>query len=295
MSFLRGLPDRRSAAARRALDERRLDEAERLLLEITRDRPNSPADWWNLGLVYKFQGRWQDSLDAFLTNGKLHPAPEAYWNAGLAATALRDWSTARWAWKQLDFDVGPGDGPPEANFGASPVRLNPDDRDEVVWGLRIDPCRTRIKSIPLPESGHRFNDVVLHDVAPRGTRMLGDRELGVFDEIERMEAAPHPTMKAELSWATPDDERDLDARFAEHDAAGENWTSNVNMLCAKCDLSGPHRHDHDRDRGREEVRLTGTWGFGGDPDAIRSVLAAWAAAGPGRTAAPLEVAEPVQD
>lgn len=287
MSFLRGVLDSRSRTARRALDERRLEDAERLLLEITNERPSSAPDWWNLGLVYKFQKRWRESLKAFVRSAELDAAPEAFWNAGVAATALRDWTMARWAWRRLEFDVGPGGGPPEADFGACPVRLNPDAEGEVVWGIRIDPCRVRIKSVPLPESGHRWDDVVLHDVVPRGTRMHGDREVGVFDELERMDPSPHPTLQAELRWARPQDEQELDGLFAGVDVGAENWSSSIQMLCAQCSVSSAHVHDAERP---EEIRLRGTWGFGGNADVIRSILATWSAQGDGRTVSGLEQA-----
>ncbi len=284
-----GLFSSPSAKARRALDEGRLDDAERLLLDITRANPTSATDWWNLGLVYKFQRRWQEALDAFVRNAELRPAPEPYWNAGVAATALRNWTAARWAWRQLELDVGPGDGAPEADFGPGPFRLNPDGSAEVVWGTRIDPCRMRIRSVPLPESGHRYDDIVLHDVVPRGSRELRGQQRSVFDELERMEPAAHPTLRAELSWTAPEDERALYALFDDPAYGAENWTSSIEMLCAQCSLAAGHEHASE-DGG--EIRLTGTWRFGGHVEGIRAVLANWTAAGEGRSASDLQLAEP---
>lgn len=289
MKFLGGLFNSPSAQARRALDERRLDDAERLLLQVTRDSPTSAPDVWNLGLVYKLQGRWQESLDTFVRNAELRPAPEAYWNAGVAATALRNWTAARWAWRMLEFDVGPGDGPPEADFGPGPLRLDPNGLGEVVWGKRIDPCRMRIRSVPLPESGHRYDDIVLHDVVPNGTRMLDGQELSVFDELERMEPSPHPTLRAQLSWLEPDDEQALYGLFDDPAYGAENWTASVEVLCAQCSRSSGHVHGPEADG---EIRLTGTWGFGGDIAGIRAVLETWSAAGPGRSASDPVIAEP---
>jgi hypothetical protein len=287
--FLDGRFESASAKARRALDEGRLEEAELLLIKLTRDRPDSTADWWNLGLVFKVQKRWAAALEAFVRNAELNPAPEAYWNAGVAATALRRWTTARWAWRMLELDVGPGDGAPEADFGPGPVRLNPDTDSEVVWGVRIDPCRVRIKSVPLPESGHRYGDIVLHDVVPRGKRMLGDRELSVFDELDRMDPSPHPTLRAELTWSAPDDERALYDLFEDPGLGAENWTSSVEMLCARCSLSNAHVHADDA---ADEIRLTGIFGFGGDVEGIRSILETWRGQRPGRSASELVTAEP---
>ena len=283
-----GLFSSPSAQARRALDQGRLDEAERLLLGLTGSGKASAHDWWNLGLVYKFQRRWQDALDAFVKNAELKPAPEAYWNAGVVATALRNWTAARWAWRNLGFDIEPGKGPPAVGFGPGPVRLNPDGDGEVVWGIRIDPCRMRIRSVPLPESGHRYDDVILHDVVPRGTRTFGDEQIPVFDELDRMEPSPHPTLRATLSWPAPEDERDLYDLVTDPSVGAENWTSSINTICATCSLEGGHVHPQDRP---DEVRLGGTFGFGGDPAGVRALLAAWTSRGDGRTASDPEPAE----
>ena len=69
-------------------------------------------------------------------------------------------------WRRLGLDIEEGDAPIEDNFGITPVRLNPDDRGEVVWARRIDPVRARIENVPYPESGFRRGDVE----APRASR-----------------------------------------------------------------------------------------------------------------------------
>jgi hypothetical protein len=260
-----------------------------MLRDIIAEGSASPADWWNLGLVYKFQRRWQQALEAFVRNSELNPSSEAYWNIAVTATALQNWTMARSAWRRLEFDVGPGDGPPEADFGPSPVRLNPDTDGEVVWGVRVDPCRIRIKSVPLPGSGHRFDDIVLHDVVPNGTREFRGKTLGVFDEILRLDASPHPTLQSELVWARAEDEQELYEMFVNPALGAENWTSSVRMVCATCSVS--RRHIHADAARPDELQLTGTWGFGGDESALRSILATWSAAGPGRAASELQIAE----
>jgi len=275
MDFLRGFRDRRADDAQRALDERRLDDAERLLTELTAEGSTRPDVWWNLGLVYKFQKRWPESLAAFRRNGELNPQPEAFWNTAVAATALRDWPTARWAWRQLELEIPDGDGPPQADFGPAPLRLNPDGSGEVVWGRRIDPCRIQIESVPLPESGHRWHDVVLHDVVPHGTRMLRGVSLSVFDELERMDPSPHPTYEADLRWSSPADEQELVDLIGDRDLGGENWTSSITILCAQCSLSNEHEHEPEHP---EEIRLTGRWGFAGPLGELGRALRTWAGA-----------------
>src|SRR5690606_14547387 len=94
---------------------------------------------------------------------ELDPQDEASnWNLAIAATALRDWRTAREVWQRLGLKIDAGDTPIEADFGMTPVRLNPDEKSEVVWARRIDPVRARLINIPCAESGACHGDVFLH-------------------------------------------------------------------------------------------------------------------------------------
>ena len=139
--------------------------------------PHRPATLYNIGLIHKYRGEWDESLLFNQRSVELDPTDEsANWNLAIAATALRDWQTARAVWKRLKISLGDGEGPIEADFGQAPVRLNPDTNAEVVWARRIDPVRAKIENIPYPDSGFRFGDVVLHDGAAVGTREAGGRE-----------------------------------------------------------------------------------------------------------------------
>jgi hypothetical protein len=84
----------------------------------------------------------------------------AAWNLGIAATARRDWATARIAWRAYGVPIGGSGAEPVAeDMGPVPVRLNPPPRfvgrrevevdgrswdAEVVWGTRLDPARIQL-------------------------------------------------------------------------------------------------------------------------------------------------------
>ena len=74
--------------------------------------------------------------------------PSSAWNLAIAATALRDWSTARAVWGALGITIPPGDGPTDDSFGVAPVRLNPEEDPEVVWARRVYPCPRAIDKHP---------------------------------------------------------------------------------------------------------------------------------------------------
>jgi hypothetical protein len=82
----------------------------------------------------------------------------AWWNLGIAATALRRWDAARDAWRRFGIQVPDGTGELQMDLGPAPVRLDPDGRAEVVWGRRVDPARIVVINVPTPESGHRWGD-----------------------------------------------------------------------------------------------------------------------------------------
>jgi hypothetical protein len=143
-----------------ALDRGDLDGAERLFIRAIETNALLANPWFNLGLVYKSQRRWTEAAACnrqAIERGTSQQDP-AFWNLGIAATALRDWDTARMAWRGYGIEI-PGDGPPNGDFGVSPVRINPETSGEVVWGRRIDPARIVLENIPLPGSGHRWRDV----------------------------------------------------------------------------------------------------------------------------------------
>ena len=82
----------------------------------------------------------------------------AWWNLGIAATALGRWDVARSAWRGFGINMPKGDGPIDFPCGTCPIRINPDGDAEVVWAERIDPARAELLSIPFPESNHRWKD-----------------------------------------------------------------------------------------------------------------------------------------
>ncbi len=72
--------------------------------------PKVVDPWYNLGLVYKRQRRWPGSLYRNLRAAELDPtAKAAWWNAGIAATALGEWELAREAWTAFGIELPPGE------------------------------------------------------------------------------------------------------------------------------------------------------------------------------------------
>ena len=241
--------------------------------------PKHATVHYNIGLVHKYRGAWAESLHHNRIASNLREGYEpANWNMGIAATALRDWPAAREAWRRAGIDIAQGDGPINEDFGMTPVRLNPEERGEVVWARRIDPVRAVIANIPYGSSGFREGDIVLHDGAAVGQREVGDRTYSVFNVLELFEASAQSTYEAEVRAR---DAADLDSLLQALDAAKiehEVWTTNMRVLCRQCSEGLPHEHhDEEKTAGWPDSHVLGISATA--PDAARRVLAQWSTGG----------------
>lgn len=245
---------------------------------------------YNIGLIHKYRSEWVESLAFNQRSVELDPSDEAAnWNLAIAATALCDWATARATWQRLGIQVAEGEGPIEDDFGMTPVRLNPDEGGEVVWGTRIDPVRVRIQNIPYPSSGFRPGDVVLHDGAPTGTRQWRGREYDVFNVLQLHMPSRVTTFELEVHAESAEDIAALDAAADAASCHVEDWTSTVRMLCKACSEGTPHEH-HDQDGGKDDSWATRrVLGAAAEDEAtLRAALARWEA--PGRRVISLDTA-----
>lgn len=237
--------------------------------------PGWAAPWFNIGLLHKYQGQWAQSLQAnreALQRDRDHQG--ACWNLGIAATALRDWPAAREAWRQYGIPLPEGEGPIEIVGGNAPIRVDPAGAAEVVWCDRLDPARARIRNVPLPASGRRYADIVLHDGAGNGVRRVGEREFLVFDELELWQASAYSTFEAWVQTPAPE----LLATLAERIHRGgdqiEDWTQCVRYLCTACSQADPDgEHDHPLPNDHGDARWLGF--AAREEGAIREALDHW--------------------
>lgn len=209
--------------------------------------PEWSVPYYNLGLLYKYQGRWAESAELNARACALSSDDEAaWWNLGIAATALGQWREARRAWRACGITVDDGDDPPAFEWGQTPVRLDPDGMAEVVWARRLDPARARIVSVPLPTAAQRWGDIVLNDGAPAGERVVDGRTYHVFNALAVLETSPFETFVVELA-TLPEGAIDVLETIAEEQGgAAEHWGEATRILCRDCSHGVVHDH-HDGD------------------------------------------------
>jgi tetratricopeptide (TPR) repeat protein len=214
----------------------------------------------NLGIALKHAKQWTRSLTASLRAYELDPdeaSEGALWNAGIAATAIGDWAAARRAWTKVGINLPMGEGPIDMNIGTTPIRIARDTTPEVVWCHRIDPARARIESIPLPESGRRYHDLLLHDGEPVGSRRLGAETVSVFNELEVLEPSPFRTYTTNVIAPSAKGLAKLVEAFKDEPAAAiEDWTANITMICKACSEGLPHEHAEQREEPPWQPRRT---------------------------------------
>ena len=207
------------------------------------------APVYNLALLYKYQGRWKESLELNRQAVEMSPDDQAgWWNLGIAATALSKWEEARQAWSMCGLNPPPGTDAPEFNFGLTPVRLDPESDAEVVWAHRIDPARARIANVPLPTSRFRWGDVVLTDGAVEGEREYGGKSYPVFNVLERLVPSELETFVIELATADDAAIAELERIADERGVAAENWGTHTRILCRDCSYGRPHELAGEDDR-----------------------------------------------
>jgi tetratricopeptide (TPR) repeat protein len=266
-----------NAAGNDARDAQRLDDAEAAYRRAIALAPEFEAAWFNLGVILKWQARWTEARACVERCLELQPEGNegATWNLGIVATALEDWSTARRAWTRYGIDIPDGEGPIHMRLGQTPIRMKVEE-NEVVWCERIDPARAIVRNIPMPASGRRYGDLLLHDGAPNGYRKLGDREAPVFDELALIAPSTMHTYSVPVRAPSM---KAITELVRELDAAGtpaEDWTSSVRRLCKACSEGRPgDKHEHANDP--SEWRSDRTLGVAAESaSAIVSTLGQWA-------------------
>lgn len=230
--------------------------------------------WYNLGLLYKYRAQWRDSFDCNRKAVELSPEDEAaWWNLGIAATALGEWPTAREAWASCGINLPEGSGPVELNVGLTPIRLDPERRGEVVWSERICPARAVIRNVPLPESGHFYGDIVLHDGAPTGFRMLNGKKVPVFNALDRLVRSVYRTFILDLPGSTAAQRAELAEVAFERGTWAEDWSRSVTFLCRSCSEGLPHtKHDSELGDRRPELAVAAAAKDAAD---LEGILDAW--------------------
>jgi hypothetical protein len=269
-----------------AYDAGNLAEARARFDALLAVAPNAPDYHYMQGLVCKYLGDWPVSLHHNLRSIALRTEGDeaSRWNAAIAATAIGDWNQARRQWADCGIDIPENRGAIDATFGVASIRLNPWSSGETLFGRRIDPVRARLINVPLPDSGYRYGDVVLHDGAATGQRRFHQSMVPVFNAMQRLEASEFHTFAVFVTCPQREDLAALvDARVPGV-AFIEDWTDGIFHYCLRCSYGAPHRHrDEDTNANADVWRPERSLGIAAQSrHSVAKLLAQWKSKGNGR-------------
>ena len=265
------------AAAHAAWEEHDEASAEQHFLAALGVDEQDAVTNYDLALLYKYQSRWAESLRYNRRASELNPDDEAaWWNLGIAATAIADWETAATAWAFFGVTMplaAIDQAAPDLKLGLIPVRITQGEHIEVLWANRLDPARAQIVSVAMPDCGVRYHDIILIDGAPRGTRELYGKEVPVFDWLEFWQRSNYSTYVIEALVPNRLAVNTLDGLIVAAGLALEDWA--VQMLCKACSEGEPHEH-HDHAVAEVEWQPEREFGVAALNDqALADVLDAW--------------------
>jgi hypothetical protein len=277
------------ASYHRAVHDHDLDAELSALAALTGGHPELAWPWFDLGTRHKWLRQWPECVNANLEALARIPDPRGAaeaWNLGIAATALGEWVLARQAWGAFGVDIPAGVGPIQGEFGLAAIQLNPAPRfhepelvldgvryaDEVVLARRCCPASAQIVGVPVPESGHRFGDVILYDGDPVAQVSHDEQTLPVFNEIMLLEPSGYPTLGVIVSNAGRAAFQELADLFAGAGFAADLWTSTTTAATSSLDSAD-----------------LVTVGMGASPEQATRLLAQWALEGNDRDFGDIEI------
>lgn len=180
------------------------------------------TDWappyFQLGYIYKKRQEWKACLHYHKKFLARSPSEKkAWWNLGIAASALNKWRIARNVWSK--FGLSPTESAPCC------IQLKTATRFELFWVKSLDPARGRITNIPFPASDRRYGDIILFDKEVVGYNVVGNKKVPIYPELGLYKRSVYRTWSCFLVGATLKDVETLE-NLCQNAALGfEVWSN----------------------------------------------------------------------
>jgi hypothetical protein len=168
--------------------------AVKLYKRVAREAVTWAAPLLRLGAIYKQRQEWKPAL--YYNKKAIALAvdnQEAWWNVGIAATALNKRRLAKSIWAKF--------GQPGRMNQLVSVKLTYTKQFEILGARQMDPARAQILNIPHPDSGRRYRDVVLIDNTIIGYHSSGFQRLPIYNELGIYKASTFSTFSCILHQA----------------------------------------------------------------------------------------------
>ncbi|MBC6996467.1 hypothetical protein QWY85_02915 [Neolewinella lacunae] len=160
----------------------------KLLKKVTRIIPEWPEGFAALGRIYHRRREWKPAFHYWKKTVALDADDrEAWWHLGLAAVALGRMRVGSTVWTKFGFERVALDHPLS-------LELAGDKGYEILWMQPLDAARARLLSIPHPDSGLLYRDLVLYDRRQQcGNNIVNQRRTAVYPYLDRLKRSPFQT------------------------------------------------------------------------------------------------------
>lgn len=167
--------------------------AVKLLKKVIRYAPDWPEAYAALGRIYHRRKEWKPTFHYCSKAVALNTDDrDSWWILGLAAVGLNRLGVAASVWAKFAFVDIRLDRPVN-------LELKSDKGYEIIWMQALDAGRGRILSIPHPQSGLRFRDLMLYDRRNVvGSNIHNRRRVAVYPAVDRLKKSPYLTFSCLL-------------------------------------------------------------------------------------------------
>lgn len=194
--------------------------AVKLYKRVIQLAPDLVLPYVRLARIYKNRCEWKSALHYAKKAIALDAGDsQTWWDMGLAASALGKERLCRAVWQKF--------GVQEAQGKVIAVQVQHSGIFELFWAQTLDPAKAVLASIPHPDSGLRYRDIVLIDREIVGYQMAGKRKTPVYPALCRLKQSFYQTFTCVLEASSDPSFRILEKLCADAGVGMEIWSDAV--------------------------------------------------------------------
>jgi len=200
--------------------------ATKLYRAVIKLTPEHSFPYQQLSKIYRQRREWKPTLYYSQEAIKRNTYEQIIWNnLATAATALEKWELAKTALQKIAVSI------PVHSSKPIPIRIRTRSRRlEIVWTLPLQQLCAKIISIPSPESGRRYGEVILYDWNNNEKHIVGNKTHRVFLEIERFKKSFYRTFSVLLHTDHSSAIQKLEELCYNQQLGFENWSNLQHQL-----------------------------------------------------------------
>lgn len=193
---------------------------------ITKRAPDWEPSYHRLGQLYKDRQDWKAALHYNKKTVAINPSnQDAWWNLGIAATALKKTRIAKNIWNKFGCN--------RDTFSPISIRINYRKQFEILRAQPIDPAKALLINIPHPGSNRRYGDIILYDKEIVGHHIVQRKKMPVYNELGLFKRALFDTYSCILEPADKECIKTLAQLCANAHLGFEVWSNATYLMNPK--------------------------------------------------------------